>query len=75
LREDLLILGQPIKDLGQEVAEVAKTDSTTQRLMKLQGVGTLIATAFVSSVGEGYSLRKGQDYAVSFRTNAEAAWL
>jgi len=43
LREDLLMLEQRIKDLDQEVAEVAKTDPTAQRLMKLQGVGPLIA--------------------------------
>lgn len=65
LREDLLILEQRIKDLDEEVAEVAKTDPTAQRLMKLQGVGPLIATALVSSLGEGHSFRKGRDYAVS----------
>jgi transposase len=32
--------------------------------MKPQSVGPLIATAFVSSLGDGQPFRKGRDYAV-----------
>ncbi|MGB0867180.1 MAG: IS110 family transposase [Granulosicoccaceae bacterium] len=65
MREDLAALDQRIKVLDLEVAEVAKADPTSQRLMQLQGVGPLIATAFASSLGDGRSFRKGREYAVS----------
>ena len=36
------------------------TDPTARRLMKPQGVGPLIATAFVTSLGDGQPFRKGR---------------
>ena len=49
---DLLLLDQRVKELDQEIAAVAAADPITKRLQQLRGVGPMIATALLASVGD-----------------------
>ena len=47
------------------IAVVAQENPTARRLQKLRGIGPLIATALVSTVGDGTQYRKGRDMAAA----------
>jgi transposase len=65
LWEDLRILDRRMAELDQQVAVVAKEDPTAKRLQQLRGVGPLIATALVATVGDARQYRKGRDMAAA----------
>jgi transposase len=52
-------------ELDQQVAVVAQEDPTAKRLQQLRGVGPLIATALVATVGDARQYRKGRDMAAA----------
>ena len=63
LWEDLLRLDQRVTALDADIALIAKTDPMAKRLQQLRGVGPLIATALVASVGTGEQYAKGRQMA------------
>ncbi|OOZ53177.1 IS110 family transposase [Solemya velum gill symbiont] len=65
LREDLRSLDQRMAELDQQVATIAQQNPTAQRLQQLRGVGPLIATALIATVGDGKQYRKGRDMAAA----------
>lgn len=64
LGEDLQGLDQRIGALDDEVKHIATHHPVARRLMKLRGVGPLIATALIAALGEGRDFRRGRDFAV-----------
>lgn len=65
LQEDLGRLDQRMAMLDQKIAEIAKAHPTAKRLQQLRGVGPLIATALVATMGDGKQYRKGRDMAAA----------
>jgi len=65
LREDLLRLDRRMAGLDQQIAEIANTHPAAKRLQQLRGVGPLIATALVATIGDGKQYRKGRDMAAA----------
>lgn len=63
--EDLTRLDKRIAELDKEIVQLAKDDPIAQRLQQLRGVGPLIATALVASVGSGTQFKRGRQMAAS----------
>ncbi len=61
---DLYALDQRMTELDKQIVVVAQEDPTARRLQQLRGVGPLIATALVATIGDGKQYRKGRDMAV-----------
>ena len=49
--------------MNAEVEQIASLDPACQRLRQIPGVGPLIATAVVASIGNGAAFRRGRDFA------------
>jgi len=62
---DLYALDQRMAELDKQIAEIAQEDPTARRLQQLRGVGPLIATALVATVGDARQYRKGRDMAAA----------
>ena len=62
---DLYALDQRMAELDKQIAVVAQEDPMAKRLQQLRGVGPLIATALVATVGDGKQYRKGRDMAAA----------
>ena len=56
-------LEEQVKELSGEIDGIASQDAACQRLLDVPGVGPLIATALVASVGNGAAFSKGRDFA------------
>ncbi|RXH53933.1 IS110 family transposase [Granulicella sibirica] len=56
-------LDQQITVMNTEVEQIAASDPACERLRKIPGIGPLIATAVVASIGNGAAFRKGRDFA------------
>ena len=65
LWEDLVRLDERVAALDSDIEMVAKTDPVARRLQQLRGVGPLVATALVASVGSGEQFSKGRQMAAS----------
>lgn len=62
---DLRVLDQRMTELDSQIAVIAKQHPTAKRLQKLRGIGPLIATALVATVGDGKQYRKGREMAAA----------
>jgi transposase len=62
---DLLILDQRIKALDQEIEVLAANDPVAKRLQQLRGVGPMIATALIATVGDASQFSNGRQMAAS----------
>lgn len=62
---DLRSLDQRMAELDQQIATIAQQNPTAQRLQQLRGVGPLIATALIATLGDGKQYRKGRDMAAA----------
>ena len=62
---DLVELDRRVAELDEEIEAIANSDPIARRLQQLRGVGPLIATALVATVGSGEQFAKGRDLAVS----------
>ena len=58
-------LWQDLLGLDAEIEALAKADPVAQRLQQLRGVGPLIATALVASVGDGQQFGQGRQMAAA----------
>lgn len=65
LWDDLLTLDQRIETLNGDIESIAKSDPVAQRLQQLRGVGPLVATALIATVGNGDQFTKGRQMAAS----------
>ena len=65
LRSDLLALDQRVTELDQAIMALATSDPVAIRLQQLRGVGPLIATALVASVGDATQFANGRQMAAS----------
>jgi transposase len=63
LWNDLLTLEDRFKELDKEIEKLARSFEVTKRLQQLRGVGPLVATALVATVGDGSQYRKGRQMA------------
>jgi transposase len=61
--EQLKVLQQWLDELGTEIAEIFKSNEACQRLATVPGIGPIIATALVSSVGDPSQFRNGWQFA------------
>jgi transposase len=61
--EDLLTLDSRLKSIDKQIEQLARDNDVTRRLQQLRGVGPLIATALVATVGDGRQYRKGRQMA------------
>jgi len=61
---DLQLLDQRLKELDQEITELA-ADPVAQRLQQLRGVGPMIATALLATVGDASQFANGRQMAAS----------
>jgi transposase len=63
LWNDLLFLDQRIKVLDKEIGILAENNPVTKRLQQLRGVGPLIATAIIATVGDATQFANGRQMA------------
>jgi transposase len=50
-------------ELNDEVERIASTDAACLRLRQIPGIGPLVATAIVASIGNGAAFHKGRELA------------
>jgi len=65
LWEDLRSLDRRMAELDRQIAIMAQEDPVAKRLQQLRGVGPLIATALVATIGDGRQYRNGRDMAAA----------
>ncbi len=65
LWHDLMALDQRVTELDREIAQIANTDPVAKRLQQLRGVGPMIATALVATVGDVKQFANGRQMAAS----------
>jgi len=65
LWQDLLVLDQRMTELDREIALIANADPVAKRLQQLRGVGPMIATALVATVGDAKQFANGRQMAAS----------
>jgi len=49
--------------MNDEVERIALSDDVCRRLRQIPGIGPLVATAIVVSIGNGAAFRKGREFA------------
>src|SRR5271170_8087092 len=52
-----------IVEMNYEVERIASSDAACIRLCQIPGIGPLVATAIVASIGNGAAFRKGREFA------------
>ena len=65
LWHDLMALDQRVTELDREIAQIANSDPVAKRLQQLRGVGPIIATALVATVGDAKHFANGRQMAAS----------
>jgi transposase len=65
LWQDLLILDDRVTELDGEIALIAQSDPVARRLQKLRGVGPMIATALVATMGDVRQFANGRQMAAA----------
>lgn len=65
LRHDLETFDARVAELDAEIAQVAMSDETAQRLQSIPGIGPMTATALVAAVGDARQFARGRDLAAS----------
>jgi transposase len=63
LSADWRRLDERIKEISDEIEELAKQDAGCERLMSIPGVGPIISSAVVAAIGTGEAFSKGRDFA------------
>ena len=62
LAGDLHHLDTRIDSVTGEIETVARDDQACQRLMTVPGIGPIIASAMVATIGDGSAFRRGRDF-------------
>lgn len=63
LRERLVELDRWIADYDHRVEQLATQNEAARRLMQVEGVGPVTATAVVATIGEGHAFQHGRQFA------------
>jgi transposase len=63
LRERLVELDRRITDYDRRIEQLAKQNDATRRLMQVEGVGPITATAVVATIGDGHAFQHGRQFA------------
>ena len=63
LSTDWRHLDQRLEEVTEEIETIAKADEACQRLMTVPGIGPIIASAIVATIGDGLAFAKGRDFA------------
>lgn len=63
LGEELRVQDDCIKAYDDRIAQNAKEDARLKRLLAVEGIGPVVASALVSAVGDGTQFAKGRDMA------------
>ena len=62
---DLVALDERMAELDQAIKQLANSNEVTRRLQQLRGVGPMVATALVATVGDGGQYHQGRQMAAS----------
>lgn len=62
LATDLHHLDERLDALTAEIEALAGSDEACRRLMKIPGIGPIIASAMVATIGDGSAFRRGRDF-------------
>ena len=65
LRDELLGLDERIAELDREIEQIAQSEPDAKRLMQLRGVGPIIATAMLATVGDARQFSNGRQMSAS----------
>jgi transposase len=65
LREELVALDERITQLDHEIEQIAQSEPAAKRLMQLRGVGPIIATAMLATVGDARQFSNGRQMSAS----------
>jgi transposase len=65
LWDDLLTLENRLKELDEEIERIARSNEVAMRLQQPRGVGPIVATALVATVGDGAQYKKGRQMAAA----------
>jgi transposase len=65
LRDELVTLDERIAELDREIEQIAQSEPDAKRLMQLRGVGPIIATAMLATVGDARQFRNGRQMSAS----------
>jgi len=65
LWDDLLTLEDRLKELDKEIEKIARSSEVAKRLQQLRGVGPIVATAMIATVGDGKQYKKGRQMAAA----------
>jgi transposase len=52
-----------IQEMNDEIERIASSDAACRRLRQIPGIGPLVATAIVASIGNGAAFHKGREFA------------
>jgi transposase len=63
LRARLVELDRRITDYDHRIEQLAKQDEAARRLMQVEGVGPITATALVATLGDGHAFEHGRQFA------------
>ena len=63
LKLELAQLAEKIDRADQSMAKIAQENEACRRLVTMPGVGPVIATAIIATIGNGAAFRKGRDFA------------
>lgn len=75
LWNDLMTLDQRVAELDHEINMIAQSDPVAMRLQQLRGVGPMVATALVATVGSVEQFANGRQMAVVTGADAQATQL
>ena len=56
-------LDERVERLSNEIEAIARQDAGCERLMSVPGIGPIISSAMVASIGAGNVFTKGRDFA------------
>ena len=62
---DLVTLDDRVLELDREIARLANSNEVTKRLQQLRGVGPMVATALVATVGNARQYHRGRQMAAA----------
>lgn len=65
LQEELMGLDERIGELDGEIERIAQSEPAAKRLMQLRGVGPIIATAMIATVGDARQFKNGRQMSAS----------
>ena len=63
LRERLVALDAKISEYDRRIEQLARASKVAQRLMRLEGIGAVTATAVIAAAGDGRQFTNGRQFA------------